>query len=52
MGRLIPAGTGLGAYKRLSIHTDVIEGAEPLPPIVQAAVPLDEEIALESEAGE
>jgi DNA-directed RNA polymerase subunit beta' len=52
MGRLIPAGTGLGAYKRLSIHTDVIEGAEPLPPVVQAAVPLDDDLAIEGEAGE
>jgi DNA-directed RNA polymerase subunit beta' len=35
MGRLIPAGTGMGAYKRLSLHVDVAEeeelaaGAEP-----------------------
>jgi hypothetical protein len=26
MGRLIPAGTGLGAYKRLSVHVDEVEG--------------------------
>src|SRR5512136_468254 len=28
MGRLIPAGTGLGAYKRLSIHADAPESVE------------------------
>jgi DNA-directed RNA polymerase subunit beta' len=28
MGRLIPAGTGLGAYKRLSVHVDELEGEE------------------------
>ena len=26
MGRLIPAGTGLGAYKRLSVHVDELRG--------------------------
>jgi hypothetical protein len=31
MGRLIPAGTGLGAYKRLSVHVDEPVGEE-LPP--------------------
>jgi DNA-directed RNA polymerase subunit beta' len=50
MGRLIPAGTGLGAYKRLSIHTDIPEDGEvmlpPPPPIV------DESIALASDGGE
>ena len=38
MGRLIPAGTGLGAYKRLSVHVED-GGAEelPTPPIAAAA---------------
>ena len=40
MGRLIPAGTGLGAYKRLSIHVD--EQTEDLglaaPPVALAGV--------------
>ena len=30
MGRLIPAGTGLGAYKRLSVHVEDT-GAEDMP---------------------
>jgi DNA-directed RNA polymerase subunit beta' len=51
MGRLIPAGTGLGAYKRLSIHTDIPEGGEhmlpPPPPPVD-----DDALALASDAGE
>jgi DNA-directed RNA polymerase subunit beta' len=41
MGRLIPAGTGLGAYKRLSVHVDEMEGEEvaaPLAPPAAAAV--------------
>jgi DNA-directed RNA polymerase subunit beta' len=39
MGRLIPAGTGLGAYKRLSVHVDELEGDEqPHPPIVSPPV--------------
>jgi len=41
MGRLIPAGTGLGAYKRLSVHVDAPsdepELASPLPPAAEAA---------------
>ena len=49
MGRLIPAGTGLGAYKRLSIHVEDT-GAEDLPsppPLAAAAtaslpVPLED----------
>jgi hypothetical protein len=41
MGRLIPAGTGLGAYKRLSIHADVPETVEPLP-VGEASVELAE----------
>ena len=51
MGRLIPAGTGLGAYKRLSVHVEDT-GAEDLPPApmaasggappVSAAAPLEE----------
>ena len=28
MGRLIPAGTGLGAYKQLTVHVDELEGDE------------------------
>jgi len=40
MGRLIPAGTGLGAYKRLSIDVDVVEEDElPAPPAVEAGDP-------------
>ncbi len=39
MGRLIPAGTGLGAYKRLSLHVDELDGDEiPHPPIVSPPV--------------
>ncbi len=30
MGRLIPAGTGLAAYKRLTVHVDAAEGDIPL----------------------
>ncbi len=39
MGRLIPAGTGLGAYKRLSLHVDDAGAEDPLPaaPIAAAA---------------
>ena len=37
MGRLIPAGTGLGAYKRLSVHVDEpAEDAALTPPAVGA----------------
>ena len=36
MGRLIPAGTGLGAYKRLSVHVED-SGADELPPPIAAA---------------
>ena len=36
MGRLIPAGTGLGAYKRLSVHVEDA-GADELPPAPMAA---------------
>jgi len=37
MGRLIPAGTGLGAYKRLSLHVDDAGAEEQLPPAPIAA---------------
>jgi DNA-directed RNA polymerase subunit beta' len=37
MGRLIPAGTGLGAYKRLSLHVDDAGAEEQLPPAPMAA---------------
>jgi DNA-directed RNA polymerase subunit beta' len=39
MGRLIPAGTGLGAYKRLSVHVDEPVGEElpPAAPMAQVA---------------
>jgi DNA-directed RNA polymerase subunit beta' len=41
MGRLIPAGTGLGAYKRLSLHTEgeemEMEEVEPEPEPVAAS---------------
>jgi DNA-directed RNA polymerase subunit beta' len=36
MGRLIPAGTGLGAYKRLSVHIEDT-GADDLPAAAMAA---------------
>ena len=48
MGRLIPAGTGLGAYKRLSIHTDSSEAGES--PIAGGAPQPD--LAVANEAGE
>ncbi len=38
MGRLIPAGTGLGAYKKMTVHVDTPTEAE-LPPLVQPPVP-------------
>jgi len=39
MGRLIPAGTGLGAYKRLGIEVETPDEDEmPAPPAVEAAV--------------
>ena len=52
MGRLIPAGTGLGAYKRLSVHVED-SGADDLPvaamsasasaaPAVRTGAPLEE----------
>ena len=47
MGRLIPAGTGLGAYKRLSIHADVPEGGEmvaPVPPPAEASAEVAAEV--------
>ena len=38
MGRLIPAGTGLGAYKRLSVHVEDTGAEElPTPPLAAAA---------------
>ena len=40
MGRLIPAGTGLGAYKRLSVHVEDTGAEElPTPPLAAAATP-------------
>jgi DNA-directed RNA polymerase subunit beta' len=48
MGRLIPAGTGLGAYKRLSIHVEDTGAEEmPTPPLAAASaaaapVPLED----------
>ena len=54
MGRLIPAGTGLGAYKRLSINTqmpkeEVILAPPPAPPAAArvAEIALDEQVARE-----
>ena len=38
MGRLIPAGTGLGAYKRLSVKVDEPLGGEDLSPPSAAGV--------------
>jgi DNA-directed RNA polymerase subunit beta' len=48
MGRLIPAGTGLGAYKRLSIHADAPVEAQ-IPP---ADAPAAAETAVVGEAEE
>ena len=49
MGRLIPAGTGLGAYKRMTVHVDTPTEAE-LPPLVQPpAQPPPEPIAAQDE---
>jgi len=47
MGRLIPAGTGMGAYKRLSMHVDVAT-----PEQVLAATPIPLAMPIASEAGE
>ena len=47
MGRLIPAGTGLGAYKRLSVHVDTPPGVE-----VPLSVVAPEPPAAAGEAGE
>jgi DNA-directed RNA polymerase subunit beta' len=49
MGRLIPAGTGLGAYKKLTVHVDTPTEADL--PIVQPPVPpaAIEAIALQDE---
>jgi DNA-directed RNA polymerase subunit beta' len=38
MGRLIPAGTGLGAYKRLSIKVDDVDGDMPIAVRTRAAL--------------
>jgi DNA-directed RNA polymerase subunit beta' len=49
MGRLIPAGTGLAAYKKLTVQSDTLTDAEAaaIGPAVQrverAAQPLDAE---------
>ena len=41
MGRLIPAGTGLGAYKRLTVEVETPDEDEmPAPPAVEAGVKL------------
>ncbi len=49
MGRLIPAGTGLGAYKRLSIHTD----EPPVGELTQQAAPAATELPVAAgEVGE
>ncbi|HVY45879.1 MAG TPA: hypothetical protein VHB21_08375, partial [Minicystis sp.] len=40
MGRLIPAGTGLPAYKRLQV---VVEGEQAMPPYVAPRQPRPEE---------
>ena len=44
MGRLIPAGTGLGAYKKLTVHTDTItaEEAAAIGPGITRAIPAAE----------
>ena len=40
MGRLIPAGTGLGAYKRLSIRVEEpAAGDEVRPPVAPGGLP-------------
>ena len=49
MGRLIPAGTGLGAYKKMTVHVDAPAELE-LPPIVSQPIPPPiETIALHDE---
>ncbi|MGZ3425627.1 MAG: DNA-directed RNA polymerase subunit beta', partial [Polyangia bacterium] len=49
MGRLIPAGTGLGAYKKMTVHVDTPTEAE-LPPLVQPPLPPPaEQIAIHDE---
>ena len=49
MGRLIPAGTGLGAYKKMTVHVDAPTEAE-LPPLVQPPMPPPaEQIAIHDE---
>jgi DNA-directed RNA polymerase subunit beta' len=50
MGRLIPAGTGLGAYKRLSIHADIPEGAPEL--VAPAPPPAEEAAEVAADVGE
>jgi DNA-directed RNA polymerase subunit beta' len=51
MGRLIPAGTGMGAYKRLSIHVDSSADGDVVPAAVAAPVPQAMAIVA-NEAGE
>ncbi len=48
MGRLIPAGTGMGAYKRLSMHVDVATPEQ----VLAAAAPPVLAMPIASEAGE
>ncbi len=37
MGRLIPAGTGVGAYKKIPMHVDVAPPGEEIPSPILAA---------------
>ena len=48
MGRLIPAGTGMGAYKRLSMHVDVASAEQ----VLAAAAPVSLAMPIANEAGE
>jgi DNA-directed RNA polymerase subunit beta' len=49
MGRLIPAGTGLGAYKKMTVHVDAPAESD-LPPLVaQPTTPAPEPIAVQDE---
>ena len=48
MGRLIPAGTGLGAYKKMTVHVDTPTEAE-LPPMCSRRCSRAEPIAVQDE---
>ena len=50
MGRLIPAGTGLGAYKRLGVEVDVPEPEAPAAEVSGEAAPPPPAAAAEGDA--